>query len=448
MRKAATAILALVAASAAANSPAEAVAAAAVDMAKLPPGVRTSTRYLSLYNVPEKKRAEWAKVLDFHANSLSREAEFTRLRPAGAGLYALNIDDYGWKAATWERLLSAEPYFHAAVEREVTEDWPGGKGDDGKEYAPGRYTFKKRSKSHAPWLEARDSAYLAKETGSGVPIVRADWFVYQTAIQLDRRAGYYDFLGLGKKQADFEDLIGADREKAKKVKKEISAVLARSGVTLQNRAIFRFGAITGGYWVTADYKTSQKAQNVLRLLDRGTEPPEGDASEQYGFLPNGLFTFWLQNGAGERQDVAPDFIASDGRASGNDRRVHVGVSCVRCHTEGLRPIDDYVRRVFRGAVTLASPDYEKHKRLRQLYLSDLEGQLRRDRDDYARRLHELTALKPQEVARAYGDAFDGYAEADLGLDDAARELGVDMKTLLAALKAKASRAKIDPSWPG
>lgn len=435
-----------------ASSPAAAVDSAAADLAKLPPQSRQYTRYLSMYPTPDKSRLDLFKALDFLVNSLSKEAEFSHPRRVSADLYAVDVRDYGWDVKVWERLKDSEPYFHALIieppsEVNVDEDWPGGVWQgDGKHYAAG--AFKTRRKvtkpggrkvaGAAPWVDAKQISYLISETQSQVPIIRADWFIHQTAIQLDRKVGYYDFLGLGKKQKDFEDLIGADREKSRKVKREIAGVMARSGVTLQNRALLRFQSITGGYWVTQDFKTSLDRQNVLRNLDKDLDPPEGDASEQYGVLPNGLFAFWLQNAKGERQDTAPDFIASDGQASGNDRRVHIGLSCIRCHAEGIRPINDWARQHYRNSIQLATPDYEKYKRLRQLYLSDLEGHVKGDQAYYAAKLMQLNGTKPAEMARLFARAWDDYAERDLTPDNFARELGVDKAKMIAAIKAYAT----------
>lgn len=460
---------------AAASSPASAVAAAAADVARQPAHTQPHTRYLSLYAAQPKDREALLKALGFHVNSLSRTAFFTLPRRVADDLYAVNLKDYEWSRETWERLLGSEPYFHQLVvepaaevvvpgpevEKEVVEPWPGGVWPlDGKHYAKGAFPYKRKVKvpgepvrksvpggrkvnGSGAWLDAASVSALVAATQSQVPVVRADWFLFQTAVQADRKAGYYDFLALGKKQADFDDLIGLDPEKSKKAKREIAGILARSGVTLQNRSLVRLQGATGGVWKTQDFKTSVDRQNVLRNLDRDLEPPDGDASEQYGFLPNGLFAFWLQNGKGERQDTAPDFIASDGQSSGTDRRVHVGLSCVRCHVEGIRPVNDYARRLYRGSVQLAAKDYDRHLRLRQLYLEDLERFVRRDQAEYAEALLRLNGTRPAQMAKLYADAWDAYAERDLSPADFARELGVDEKKMLAALKAYAAGG-LDP----
>lgn len=439
--------------------PGDGVALAAADLARQPEAARPHLRYLSLYAIPERQRAEWVRVLAFHSNSLSREAELTPPVLVAPDLLRVSLKDYGWDPKVWDRLAKIDPYHHATIESEkVVEEQryhPGGEVN-GTYYAPGTYTFRTREKvkalAAAPWLPAKEAAYLAAQTRSLAPVVRGDWFLSQTAIQKDRAAGYYDFLGLGKSQKDFERLVGADEAAAKRVKREIKALVARSGVTLQNRVINRYGAITGGYWITYDYKESTARRNVLRFLDKDVDPEDGDAAESYGVLPNGLFAFFLADGAGVRQDTAPDFIASDSQATGTDRRVHVGMSCVRCHVEGIRPIDDWARKVYRGNLKLAAVDHDQFVRFRQLYLSDLERWVRRDSADYAEVLAGLTGWKPSEAARAYGRAWDAYVETDLTLEAVALETGYPAATVTAALKTYATPGRgippLDPVLAG
>lgn len=438
---------------AACASPAEAVAAAHADAQGLPKDAACRTRYLSLYAIPEKRRAEFTRVIDYHANSLSREAFLQPARRVGKDLLAVDLQDYGWDAKVWERFLTEDPYFHAVVEvvtrTTVKEYWPGGQYQ-GEHWDAGYYDVVKTSKvkkaSAAPWTDPKSALALALATNSEVPVVRADWFLYQTAIQLDRKAGYYDFLGLGKAQQDFDDLAGIDLAKARKARREIFGVVAQSGVTLQNRVVAR---LAPGYWATFDFKKGVNRANVLRQLDDQLDPPEGDASERYTFLPNGLFAFWLQNGQGVRQDFAPDFIASDRQATSNDGRVHVGLSCVRCHVEGLRPVDDYARKLYRGNIKLASPDHAKLVRLRQLYLTDLKTTMSDDVTSYGRALFKVSGFKPAELARAYSGAWKQYAETDLDLAAAALELGVGKERLARALKARAASLKgLDPVLAG
>lgn len=450
-----------------ASSPNDGILAAVKDVRALPPTIRSRTRYLSLYSIPDKDRADFLKALSFQCNTLSREAEIVQPRLVAADMVAVVLDDYGWQVKTWDRLQD-EPYFHAVVE--INEDvfeveeygnWYVGntvvvKGTAGAVWKTTSTEKKKvgvrkirKATASAPWLDTASITELITLTGSPCPIVRADWFIAQVGISRTGQVGYYDFLELGKKETDFQKLIGADPEASRRVRREIAAVLARSGVALQNRRIVRFQSLTGGYWQTFDFKTSKDKQNVLRFLDGETEPPGGDASEQYGVLPNGLFAFWLQNDKGDRVDVVPPDIATDGTTASNDRQIYAGKSCIGCHVEGLRPIRDYARRIFRNQIQLQSPDYAKFVRLRQLYLSDLDGQVKRDQEDYAHVLLRTNGLTPAANAKLYATTFERYTEADLNADDAARELGVTKERLLAAIKTYVrTTGNLDPLIAG
>lgn len=450
----ATAILVLAFASAAVAGPSEAVAAAYADAKALPALTAPQYRYLTTYAMRrEDKEAFYLNALRFWTNSLSRESEPVPFVQVSPDLYRVALLDYQWDARTWERLADVERWFHQKQTEETieTEDYGHYEGQRfvvTEKRPTGRKTTKTINAS-AFWLNPADIAGLINLTQSQVPIVRADWFIFQTGIQRDKQVGYYDFLGLGNKEADFLKLIAADKEAARRVRKEIAATLARSGVALQNRGILRQQSITGPYWFTQDYKTSTDKQNTLQLLDGDTEPPAGDASEQYGTLPNGLPAYWLQDAKGNRQNVVPPDIAHDRFATGNDLNIYAGKSCATCHAEIIRPIDDYARRLYRGAIKLQSVDYAKFVRLRQLYLSDLEARVKADQAEFAAALKRVNGLSPAENAKAFGQAWDAYAERDLSPADVARELGYSEKVLVEGLKKySAAAGQVDPVLAG
>jgi hypothetical protein len=440
--------LAVFAGSASAAGPGDAVAQALADCKALPTDRQQQARYLSLYAIPEKDRPKWEKVLVFHVNSLSREPELAVPVKVAPDLLRVYLDDYQWDRKVWERLLDApDPYYHALVEQTVVVQQ-----EYGYFAGPGKSSWvttrvvpekqKKRVQASAPWLPALEIAALIALTQSQIPLVRADWFLFQTAIQKDRKAGYYDFLKLGNKEKDFQELVGADARLAQKLRKEIAGIVARSSVTLNNRSLIVERSVTGFYAFTFDFASNVDVKNPVRLLDRDARP---DASEQYGTLPNGLLATWLQNGQGIRQDTAPDNIASDGKATGSDRRVHVGLSCWRCHGEALQPVNDWARRIYQPPLRLDSPIEDAKRKLRALYLSDLAGAIDDANRDFAKVLLRVNGWKPRENARAYADAWDWYAERDRTVDDAASELGVAAEAFKDKLRARARMAgSLDP----
>jgi hypothetical protein len=440
--------LALLGGSAPAAGPADGVLLALADCQKLPIDRQQQARYLSLYAIPEKDRPKWEKVLVFHVNSLSREPELAAPFKVAPDLLRVFLDDYQWDRKVWERLLEVpDPYYHAVVERVVVVQQ-----EYGYFAGPGRTNWvttrvvpekqKKRVNASAPWLPTVEVAALIALTQSQIPLVRADWFLFQTAIQKDRKAGYYDFLKLGNKEKDFQDLVGADAKLAQKLRKEIAGIVARSSVTLNNRSLIVERSVTGFYSFTLDFAANVDVKNPVRLLDRDAKP---DASEQYGTLPNGLLATWLQNGQGIRQDTAPDFIASDGKATGTDRRVHVGLSCWRCHGDALQPVNDWARRIYQPPLRLDSPIEDVKRKLRSLYLSDLAGAIEDANRDFAKVLLRTNGSKPRENAKAYAEAWDWYAERDRTPDDAAHELGVAAEVFKEKLRGRARTVgSLDP----
>lgn len=414
-------------------APPDALAIATADARTLPKEVAYRQRYLDLSHLPPEQRAVYAKALSFHVNSLSRESDIVPLRIVGGGaVLALDLADYAqWDKsyqeqrsfrAVWERLgtLVADNYYRVEILTTFS---------DGK---------KVRQIAPAPWLPLPMTLELERLTWSKAAVIRGDWFLWYTSIQKDRVVGYYDFLGLGNKEADFQRLGGVHEAEADQLHKVVAASVARSGVAIHNRGIERTPSLTGGYWKTRDYKTSEDRQNVLRVLRGDTKPPKGDASEQYLVLPNGLFAYGLFDANGNRQDVVPQDIALDHKSPSNDRNIYGGiVSCTRCHVEGLRPIDDFVRGLFRNPLELRSPDYDKLKQLRQQYFSDLPGQLAADNAVFAARVRQCNGLSVRENAGVYSEAWSHYLDEPVTPDRAAAELGVSEAEFTAKVTAYA-----------
>ena len=74
-----------------------------------------------------------------------------------------------------------------------------------------------------------------------------------------------------------------------------------------------------------------------------------DGGEVVFHLPNGLQGYYISDASGNRIDEAPIDIVSNPAAS--NPAVRNGLSCIGCHTEGMKTFEDEVR-----AVILKSPD--------------------------------------------------------------------------------------------
>lgn len=425
------------------------VAEAHADLAKLPPAARCYYRYLTLSTRTPVERELAYRVYSGHANGLSVESDISPLTvvPGTAGaLLRVNIQDYGWNAATWEKLTDADPYYHLTVTVQESKHYPQGLWHGGQFYAPGYWNYgpKKDVRATAPWIAEGPAAAQMKEliewTHSQSPILKADWFFNQTAIQAGRAAGYYDWLGV-KDEKSFQALVGFDAGKHRR-KVELREAISDSGVTEQPRGYARFEADEGGaYRYTLDFRIGVAGLNALRVLGQDIEDAYRDpknvkdvASEQFGDLPNGFLASFLGNNAGVRQDSAPDFIASDGLSKSNDKRVHVNASCLRCHKNaGTQTLTAWARNLFQPPLALQDPDPHKFRVKKQQYLRALEPAQERDRQRFSAAIQEATGLDAKAYLAAYAAEWERYEDAKVDLAWAADEMYVTPDVLTKAL---------------
>lgn len=416
---------------------AAAVAAALADAEQLPPEQATQTRYLDARHLPDADRRELRAVLSYHANGLSRESKRVPVRAVTAWLWAVRLDDYRWPAETWEKLAAKNVYYAAKAKvtvpgapvtktRAVTRtDQYGRSYQATEEYQEAGPAVVRDDVIVAPWLPPAEAARLVTLTGSKTPVVRGDQFLFLTLAQADRAGhGYYDWLGL-KARKDAEDLAALDRKKAAELYRELAAIVPVSGVSPNNRQVFRFATLAGGWWETRDAKSSAGPQNaVSNLLDDFKH----EAEEIVFTLPNGLPGYYLSDAKGAQVDTAPDTIAADHRSTNNDRRVHAGYSCVACHQDaGLKPIRDYARRIYNpdtglalGALALDAP---KARRLESAYLGPLDRAYKRDVADFAEAVEDVSGLKGPELAKAVERQWSLYLDEPVTLAKAAAEAG-------------------------
>ncbi len=423
------------------------------------------TRYLSLYNVPKEERRRVAATVSFAVNSLgTRRKMYIPVFVGGTDetLIRLNIDHYEWNAKIWDDLASKgsgpnplpEPYFHAFLDKIVsgedtkktvtkkvtkTRNVFSGYSQSGQpvyqqeqyqedvteeQVVPGE-SKKKKVFAGAPWIDQLSLASLIKATQAESPILRADWFVVNALLP----PAYYNFLRLGKKDEDFEKLIFADEKLAKKARSQDKAVVITSTVARNNRTLTRSPTFTKGYyWVSHDSKTSvDDRQYVQNLLNE-----KFDATEDIGTLPNGLQAYFLTDGAGNRLDEADINIAIDNTAV--DRVVRNGRSCIICHIEGIKILDDEIRTLTKKLqnkeeVKLLVTKKEDAYRIDDLFSSDLDKQIIKDQNLYAEAIAASTGLKTTENAKNYASIYDAYAEHLLTKDVVAKDLGIPLADL-------------------
>lgn len=449
------------------RTPQEALQWAAKDVRTLAPETAKYCRYLTLFNVPAAQRRRSHQVLQSHLNGLSREPDLVPLYVVpgtGETLIRVDIRDYGWKAAVWEQLSDVEPYYHVKVET-VEDVAYGYRGDDGRWVVTEhrREPSGRRKSVPSDYGDPASVGELVARTHSQVPLVRADWLFNQTAIQQDRRPGYYDFLGL-KTRDDFEKLIGFDAKVVKGAnRKELLDAVAKSAITRQPRRLGAFDSVgRKRYWRSFDSFRATDKNNPLRVLN---DDFKHDAEEAFGELPNGMWAWLLSNDKGVLQDVAPDRIANHDRtAPGNDTSIHVNLSCIRCHyapalggvagLQGLRG-KEWAKNLLTFPGRLQSPDYDVLRDLRQKYLRNLLQAIEDDRLLAGRVVLEATTtqtavgLAPDVWAKEVGNFWARYEEADVDVAWAANDLGVTPEAFVEALRkvdeaGRAVGAGLDP----
>lgn len=440
------------------GTPAESFAAALADARLLPPDVRIVTRYADLSTVPAANLMEVKRVWRGHVSQLSRAPDLVYPRLVNATLMAFIIDDYGWDRKVWEKLADIDPFYHEQVlvvvgKEKVKETWAGGKDKTGREFPKGLEYVVERDKKvikadHARWAKKWGACDLAVLLDTNAPLVDGLWLFVQTARQLSLRnkqtgAGYYDFLQV-KDRNEFDKLVEFDQKKSIRFGREKRAALDVSDVADQGRQVEQFQALGGGYWRTLDTDDSANDSNPVRLLGRGEY--RHIAEEIYAVLPNGFFAYFLCDQNGVRQDFAPDFIGPNDAAlrKGRRGRIDVCVACIQCHTDGLRPIDDWVRRTMKSPLALQTPDYKKFLEVKRQYFSDLSGQLVKDRSAYAAVVWEATGWRLPEWSLHFSATWNLYAETPWSAVDVARQLGCSEAKLVQALRIEAATAgKLD-----
>lgn len=426
----------------------EAAKHAALSPEKLKPYLRYVTDYTT-EGLEDAKKAERLKAQRFAVNLTSREAVIAKMHRVKDTCYVVDLRDFGWKAETWEALAKADPYFHhfakvvevIETKKKVKERWgvPDGRGGYSREYDNWVEKVVKEEKVTVKAVTGRgiDPAAikaLIECTGSEAPIVRLDWLVWMQSGQDERAgAGYYDFLGV-KSLKDFEELVGLDRKLAERFKAEVAAIIKRSGVGVRPRQVWRFGKIGGDWWESRDVfrrgtTFEERKKIALTQLDGKFEP---DAFEVFATLPNRLYALAAVNNKGELQAIVPNTVAGDHFGKGNNYVIEPGMKCLRCHTQGLQPLDDYARKFFRAS-RWKEHNHEERKRLEQIYLGPIQAELKGDVARYESAVQGFGYKTIAECHAAYAKTVEDY-EADLDAAQIAKELGVPKEELIKNIK--------------
>ena len=254
---------------------------------------------------------------------------------------------------------------------------------------------------------------LQTEMSCDVPSIYIDWFLATASLP----PLYHDLLSLPLTDRELETRLEVDV-----VRNLLNAPGVRvrragfndSGVSNNNRVVERHTSRYGAYWKSYDFAGSVGTQNIFTHPLAFTH----DGGEVVFNLPNGLQGYYLANASGFRLDAAPINIVSNPAAS--DPTVRNGLSCMGCHTEGMKIFEDEVRPVIESNT---NPAYDKAQALR-LYVeqSKMDTLLGEDMDRYRVALTKTGgAVDDIEPISRFHEAFEGpvdaaYAAAVVGLE--------------------------------
>ncbi len=263
---------------------------------------------------------------------------------------------------------------------------------------------------------------LQTEMRADIPAIHVDWFVAQASLP----PLYHDLLSLPLTDRELETRLEVDVIRNLQNAPGVRVWRAgtnNSGVSNNNRVIERHTSRYGAYWKSYDFAGSVGTQNIFTHPLSFTH----DGGEVVFNLPNGLQGYYITNASGFRLDDAPINIVSNPAAS--DPTVRNGLSCLGCHTEGVKMFEDEVRSVIESNAT---PAYDKAQALR-LYVaqSDMDALLQEDTNRYKAALEATGgAFGGIEPISRFHEVFQGTVDAAY----AAAVVGLETETFLEKIR--------------
>lgn len=263
--------------------------------------------------------------------------------------------------------------------------------------------------------------------------------------------------------ADWEKAFGVDRVRdvmrERKIDLDFGSIVdggedSKNGsmVALRNRLLVTVVGPLGAHMETYDVKEATGVRDFSEATIFGGKkfvPGSGvvavrDAAEILSYLPNGGQAGLLVNGAGLRQEFAPNDIALDGGATGMDRRVRNVGSCVVCHAPsgGWIPPNDAIRESEAKGVRVKFKDREQEIRFKG-FIADQSRRMKAWTEPYLDLIERTTRLPLADGKPGKGwsgsqfakevERFRRYYDVPVTLELAAAEVGVpvvELKRLL------------------
>ena len=370
----------------------------------LEPFDRAFARYFTsthLYNAGETTQTlqTYQRALSKLVNSLSWGRKVTKPQPidSQATIFYIDLRDYEWEIGTnrWTQIEQAYPYnikFNAPTQTALHEKLTN----------------------------------LRQEMNCEVPFVHVDWFLATASLP----PLYHDILDLPLTDSELEarlEVNVVENLRNAAGRRVWRAGFNNSGVSNNNRVVERHESRYGAYWKSYDFAGSTGTQNVFTHPLSFTH----DGGEVIFNLPNGLQAYYLVDAGGNRLDEAPISIVSNPAAS--NPTVRNGLSCIGCHTEGMKTFEDQVRGVVEQN---ENPPFDKDRALR-LYVEKtvMDGLVEEDTHRY------------RQALEATGDVFGGIEpvqrfheafQAPLGASHAAASVGLETEVFLDKIRENVS----------
>ena len=359
-------------------------------LTSLEPFDRAFARYFTLthlYNAGETPAilAEYRKALNKLVNSLSWGSGITNPQPIDpqATVFHIDLRHYEWDVNDGWTKIEAEYPYHIAFD------------------APEQTALREQL------------GRLQSQMKTEIPSVHVDWFIATASTP----PLYHDLLSLPFTDRELETRLEVDVTRNLVNAPGVRVWRAgfnNSGVSTNNRVVERHTSRYGAYWKSYDFSGSVGTQNILTHPLNFTH----DGGEVIFHLPNGLQGYYLVNASGFRLNDAPINIVSNPAAS--DPTVRNGISCIGCHTEGMKTFEDEVRSVIESN---PNPPYNKAQALR-LYVekSEMDALVGDDMERYRKALAATGGVfGGVEPVSRFHEAFQGpvdiaYAAAVVGLE--------------------------------
>ncbi len=377
-----------------------------------PSGDRPFLRFFSINHVltagatPDKladHRAALAKAI----NHLSREPKLVRPRSIDAPadtVFVVDIRELGWHR---------KPFQAKAGGKEVPSDLTV------FDLALLEYPYAVAYEDSETFDRLAEEFLKPANQVRPVPYLRADWFCSVATLP----PLYEDFLQLPFTLAELEKDLGVDADSDLAAGAAPRAGMTVSGVSRNNRVVERHAGRTGMYWKSFDFRTSKGPENVLK--DPVTFKPSG--GEMIFRLPNGLQGYYVADGRGQRLEAAPTEIVTDKFAA--DKTVRNGLSCIRCHDQGIKEFADTIRPAVEALP--GSPGFDRRKVLDLYPPQEKHDELvKADREAFQAVMKTLLGQVPAREPLVPVTA--GYLDDALGVAAAAAELGLADGSKLAA----------------